>query len=308
MKPGRHRAPGSRAVRRSDRTAPRHDRVRQRHPAAAAVGLLIVLSAFTGGLPGDAGKPPPREPGWTVADPDHDHQQRSVLLRTGPVPTPTDGFFSWAALNRRTGLITGSPNFAAQSDTMSLIKVWLAADDLRRADEQGHMLRTPQLAQLSSIIRDSDNPGADATFDRVGGRESIERMVRLCGLTDSAPERDRWSNTVVSARDLTRLGRCLADGRAAGPQWTPWLLSEMRAVRGEGDFGPRDALTPEYAATIAIKNGWLLRDEDGLWHVSCLAIGETWVIGALARYPGRHGLDHGVDYCRQLGTALLLVA
>ncbi|MDG4768278.1 serine hydrolase [Solwaraspora sp. WMMD406] len=221
---------------------------------------------------------------------------------------PTDGFFSWAALNRRTGRMTGSPNIGAQSDTMSLIKAWLAADDLRRADEQGQLPRAPHLAALSAMLRDSDNPAADATYARVGRRSSIERMVRVCGLTDSAPVLDRWSNTVVSARDLVRLGRCLADGRAAGPQWTAWLLAEMRAVRGEGDFGPRDALTPEYAATVAIKNGWLLRDEDDLWHVSCLAIGETWVIGVLARYPGERGLDYGAGLCRQVGAALLLVA
>ncbi|WP_326549685.1 serine hydrolase [Micromonospora sp. NBC_01813] len=306
MKSGRHRAAGGRATRRPDHSAPRHQQRRagQRRPLIAALGLLIVLSAFVSWLPGDVGQPPPRQPGWTISDSD----QRTVLLRDAVVPVPTDGFFSWAAMNRRTGLLTGSANLNAQSDTMSLVKAWLAADDLRRADERGRLPRSPQLAELSAVIRDSDNAGADATYDRVGGRESLERMVRVCGLTDTAPVDHRWSNTLTSARDLTRLGRCLADGRAAGEQWTPWLLAEMRAVRGEGDFGPRDTLTPEYAATIAIKNGWLLRDEDQLWHVSCLAIGEHWVIGALARYPGEHGLDHGVDFCRQVGAALLLVA
>ncbi|MFY1634501.1 serine hydrolase [Solwaraspora sp. WMMB335] len=309
MKTGRHRAPGRRAVRPADvRPADvRPDcRVRgshQRHPVAAGLGLLVVLAAFAGGLPGDVGPPPAREPGWTAAGVD----QRYVLLRDGQVPTPADGFFSWAALNRRTGLLRGSANLAAPSDTMSLVKAWLAADDLRRSDEQGHLPRAPQLAQLSAMIRDSDNPAADATYARVGRRASIERMVDICGLTDSAPEMNRWSNTVVSARDLTRLGDCLANGHAAGPRWTPWLLGEMRAVRGEGDFGPRAALTPEYAATIAIKNGWLLRDEDGLWHISCLAIGETWVIAALARYPGERGLAYGAGFCRQIGAALLLV-
>jgi hypothetical protein len=263
-----------------------------------------VLLAFASWLPGDVGPPPPRQPGWTVSDGDH----RTVLLRDGVVPVPADGFYSWAAMNRRTGLLTGSANLNAQSDTMSLVKAWLVADDLRRVAGQGEMPRSAHLAELSAVIRDSDNPGADATYERVGEEASIERMVRVCGLTDTAPVDDRWSNTLTSARDVTRLGRCLADGRAAGAQWTPWLLAEMRAVQGEGDFGPRDVLAPEYAATVAIKNGWLLRDEDDLWHVSCLAIGEHWVIGALARYPGERGLDHGVEFCRQIGNALLLVA
>lgn len=137
MKSGRHRAAGGRATRRPDHSAPRHQQRRagQRRPLIAALGLLIVLSAFVSWLPGDVGQPPPRQPGWTISDSD----QRTVLLRDAVVPVPTDGFFSWAAMNRRTGLLTGSANLNAQSDTMSLVKAWLAADDLRRADERGRL-------------------------------------------------------------------------------------------------------------------------------------------------------------------------
>lgn len=231
-----------------------------------------------------------------------------MLLRDRAVAIPSDGFFSWAALDRRDGRINGSANLNTQSDTLSMIKAWLAADDLRRLDEAGLAPDADRLMQLSTMIRDSDNPAANATFARVGRRAAIHRMIAMCGLTETAADEDRWSNTVVSARDVVRIGLCLADGRAAGKRWTPWLIGEMRAVRGTGDFGPRAALPAEHANRVAIKNGWLLRDTDGLWHVSCLAIGDGWVLGALARYPGDRGLAYGAGLCEQLGFELLLVA
>jgi hypothetical protein len=226
---------------------------------------------------------------------------RPVAMRVGRVTVDSDGFLSWALLDRRTGRITGSANFAAPSDAMSMVKAWLAADYLRQHPEPTRAARQ----RLRIMIRDSDNAAAQAIYREVGRTESIERMIETCRLTDSAAVPGLWSNTVVSARDVVRLGLCLADGRAAGPVWTDWLMNEMREVRGTGDFGVRTALDDD---TVAIKNGWLLRDEDGLWHVSCLAVADRWVIAVLARYPGREGLETGADLCRDVGAQLLGIA
>ncbi|MBV1855385.1 class A beta-lactamase-related serine hydrolase [Catellatospora tritici] len=228
-----------------------------------------------------------------------------------PLPLPrelprvelaTEGFASWAMLNRRTGAMAGSTNLDAPSDTMSLVKVWLAADFLRRNE-------TPDQASLDRItvmIRDSDNRAADAFYARNGGPEGIARMVDVCGLTDSAPfEQPWWSNTIVSARDVARLGACVADGRAAGPIWTEWLLDVMRSVQGTGDFGPRSAFPVGTAAHIAIKNGWLLRTEDKLWHMSCLAVTDDWSIGVLLRYPSWLGFEHGTRLCQSVAEQLM---
>jgi hypothetical protein len=230
--------------------------------------------------------------------------QRPVALPR-PIPVTSGGFLSWAMLDRRTGEIIGSANLTAPSDTMSMIKVWLAADYLRRADASGQTPPAKALRRLSTMIRDSDNSAGQEFYRVLGGAASIERLVRICQLTESGGYLDRWSNTIVSARDTARLGGCLADGRAAGPRWTPWLLDQMRGVRGDGDFGVRDALADEVATNVAIKNGWLLRDEDDLWHISCLAIGDTWVISVLARYPGRLGLAYGARLCRDVGQQLV---
>jgi hypothetical protein len=229
----------------------------------------------------------------------------AVALRTGPVSVQATGFFSWALLDRRTNTITGSPNLAEANDTASMIKAWIAADYLRRAAEQGMTPGPNRMTQLSIMIRDSDNAAAEAIHELNGGAASIERLIQTCGLTDSSPYRSWWSNTMVSARDTVRMGACIADGRAAGPKWTEWLLGEMRQVRGAGNFGFRAALPTDQAAGIAIKNGWLLRTEDRLYRVNCLAIGDGWVLGVLNRYPGSLGFEHGAALCRTVGEQLM---
>jgi len=228
--------------------------------------------------------------------------------RAAPSPAPPPevhvdhtGFLSWALLDRATGTINGSANIAAPSDTMSMIKAWIAADYLRMAADAE--ISEARLRQLTVMIRDSDNAATQALFRAVGRRASIERLIATCGLTESSAYGDWWSNTTVSARDTVRLGACIADGRAAGPRWTAWLLDEMRQVRGAGDFGVRLAL-PDPGA-VAIKNGWLLRDEDKLWHISCLAIASEWVLAVLIRYPGELGFDYGTALCEEVGRQVV---
>jgi hypothetical protein len=208
-----------------------------------------------------------------------------------PVTVDTAGFLSWALLDRRTGEIVGSENLTATSTTASMVKPWIAADYLRRLEERGQRPSEARLADLTAMIRDSDNEAAERIYILNGKTESIRRMIEMCELTESSEAPGYWSSTRVSARDTVRLADCLADGRAAGPKWTDWLLEQMRGVRGDGDFGIRKALPAAEAAEVAVKNGWLLRDDDGLWHVSCLAVAADWAMAVLQRYPSQGNYD-----------------
>ncbi len=225
-----------------------------------------------------------------------------------PVTVDTAGFLSWALLDRRTGEIVGSENMTATSTTASMVKPWIAADYLRRLDEQGQTPSEARLADLTAMIRDSDNNAAERIYELNGKTDSIRRMIELCGLTESAATPGFWSTTRVSARDTVRLAHCLADGRAAGPKWTGWVLDQMRGVRGDGDFGIRKALPAAEASQVAVKNGWLLRDDDGLWHVSCLAVATDWAMAVLQRYPsqGNYNGDfaHTQLVCQQVAEQL----
>jgi Beta-lactamase enzyme family len=228
-----------------------------------------------------------------------------TLLEPRPVALTEPGFHAWALLKTHTGAISGSDNLADTSDTVSMIKAWLAADFLRRAAQRKQTPTADQLHTLSIMIRDSDNQAAEDTYRGNGAADSIQRLIKTCGLTDSSAVPDRWSETVMSPRDAVRMGACLADGRAAGPKWTSWVLGEMRHVRGDGRFGIVDALPAGVANTVAIKNGWLLRDETGLWHVNCLAVGDGWVLAVMMRYDGSLGFAHGGAVCESVATQLI---
>jgi len=227
------------------------------------------------------------------------------LLRPRPVAVTQTGYVSWALLDTRTGKISGSPNADATSDTVSMVKPWLAADFLRRSARNGTKPGSDRLGELSVMIRDSDNQAAENTFRRNGGTPSIQRLIDTCGLTDSSAVPDRWSETRMSARDAARMGACLADGRAAGKQWTRWVLDEMRHVRGDGRFGIVDALPADVSARTAIKNGWLLRDTDNLWHVNCLAVGDKWILAVMMRYAPELGFEHGGEVCGSVTRQLM---
>lgn len=225
-------------------------------------------------------------------------------LRAGQVNLTSADFWSWALIDRRTGTLSGSANATARSDTASMIKAWIAADYLRRQAERGAGVEDTRLQALSKMIRDSDNAIANTFNTANGGSTSINRMIRRCGLTESRPVASgSWSTTEVSARDGARLAVCIADGRAAGPKWTNWLLTEMRHVRGAGRFGIVDAFPPDVAAKIAVKNGWINR-KDGKWHIACLAVTDDWALTVLTQYPVALGMAHGANICKQVAVQL----
>jgi len=229
-------------------------------------------------------------------------------LRFAEVNLAVNGFWSWSLLDRRTGQLGGSANLASRSDTASMIKVWIAADYLRRATERRQAVEPSRLGSLSIMIRDSNNEIASDYHRANGGSASITRMVAICGLTESrAVAAGSWSTTEVSARDGARLGACVTDGRAAGGQWTGWLLNEMRQVRGGGRFGIISAFAPDVARGVSIKNGWINR-RDGKWHIACLAVAPEWSLAVLTVYPVSLGQGYGANICKQVAVQLGVTA
>jgi hypothetical protein len=223
------------------------------------------------------------------------------LLAPAPVHVSVQGFYSWALMDRDTGTITGSDNFAnATNSTESMIKSWISSDYLRRlGDTQPTQDR---LDELSRMIRDSDDDAAEDIYRTDGGNAVVQRMISTCGLTETSIFDGWWSRTQVSARDAVRLGACVADGRAAGPRWTGWILNEMRQVRGEGRFGIIEALPSDVVAQTSIKNGWTIVGDQ--WHLNCMAIVDHYVLAVLTRYPSSLGIQYGAGICRNVTTQL----
>ncbi|MEV7228999.1 serine hydrolase [Polymorphospora sp. NPDC051019] len=292
---------------------------------AAAVlvltGVLLIPTAsarLTGTSGADASAPA------TIAPP----APAPLTLAAGPVDVQIDGFLSWALLDRATGNITGSDNVTATNSAESMIKIWFAADVLRLATESGAEPDQVLLDAASAAIRDSDDPATNMLYRLAGGPASLRRMIEMCGLTETRPVIPPdatvvwWSYTEISARDAVRLGECVADGTAAGPRWTQWVLDEMAQVRGTtarqdqlptrggGRWGIIDGLPDEIVenGSVGMKNGWTLIHADGLWHLNCLATADEWVLAVLMRYPGGHGLDYGANVCRNVTSQLVVPA
>jgi hypothetical protein len=209
---------------------------------------------------------------------------------------------------------TGSSNMDTTRNTVeSMIKGYIAADWLRR-ETAGH--KTPTKAQLNQInlmIIDSNNQIAQEYYN-IGGHDAlIKRLISVCGLRDTVKiKHDSWSFTELTAADAARYGECLADGRAAGPQWTSWLLNVMTKVRGGvkdqksdtvegGRWGIVDGLPTSMQSTVSMKNGWTLY-VDG-WHINCMAIGRGWVLTVMVRTSS---LESGADACAAVARQLVV--
>jgi hypothetical protein len=242
-----------------------------------------------------------------------------LTLAARPVSVDVDGFYSWALLDRKSGKISGSKNLTATNSTESMIKVWIVSDYLRRVAAKGSRPSSERLRQASTAIRDSNDNSAQSLYEAGGGNSVIRRLISICDLDDTSVYSGWWSRTQISARDAVRMGACIADGRAAGPQWTSWVLNEMRLVRGStaksdqhatsggGRWGIIDGLPKEIIARgVGIKNGWTAIGADGKWHVNCLAVGDTWVLAVLMRYPVKLGLPYGADVCKSVAEQLVV--
>ncbi|MFI0791679.1 serine hydrolase [Micromonospora rubida] len=242
-------------------------------------------------------------------------------LAAGPVSMNFSGeFFSWALMDRTTGTISGSKNLASTNSTESMIKSWFAADYLRQLGDKP--LSTERRKQITTAIRDSNDDAANALYAAVGKAATIKRMISTCGLTDTKSGTvpgyvGWWSFTRMSPRDAVRLGDCVADGTAAGPKWTSYLLDEMSKVRGSikeqqlksggGKWGIVDGLPAEIKAQgpVSIKNGWTPLNYDGNWHVNCLAVTKKWSLAVMLRYPQKSGLSYGAKVCASVATQLV---
>ncbi|HEU5109773.1 MAG TPA: hypothetical protein VFT95_14620 [Micromonosporaceae bacterium] len=283
-------------------------------------GLLLVPAAFAklrdepGSAQSGVGTPTPTpKPSPTPPPP-----PPPPTLAPQPVSAKVNGFLSWALMDLDSGRINGSRNIAATNTTESMIKIWLVADYLRRTAEKKRKPTAERLKQASVAIRDSSDSAAQSLYAAGGRNAVVGRMIKICKLTDTKIYSGWWSRTRISARDAVRLGACVADGRAAGPQWTKWVLAEMRNVRGTaakkdqrltsggGRWGIVDGLPPEILEQgVAIKNGWTAIGSDNSWHVNCLAVHRDWALAVLMRYPARQGLLYGAGVCKQVTQQLV---
>ena len=285
--------------------------------AVAAVMLGWAVSAFFGATTepeaiADSAAPS----GGETATPTVTASPFALVLPADPgsITISNTSFYGWSLLDRRTNKTIGSENAETEwNTTESMIKPWIVADYLRQRYDESEEPTPDELDELTLVIEDSNDPLAEKYYQLGGADELIERLADICGLTNLIIEPTLWGNTLMTPADAVRYGACLADGRAAGPQWTKWLLDTMRNVRGSvdeqdsgevqgGRWGIIDGLPEELAQDTSIKNGWTAY-EDG-WHVNCLAIHPTFVLSVMMRTYAE--LDEAAADCAGVAEDLVI--
>ncbi|MEV5718525.1 serine hydrolase [Amycolatopsis mediterranei] len=207
------------------------------------------------------------------------------------------GDWSWALRELGTGAVVGDGTL--RNTTESMIKSWLAVDFL--ASRQSRISADDE-ARLTRMIRTSDDNAAQALYLRLGGDDSISRMIRTCDLRDTRIHLDWWSKTTMSATDATLLGQCVARGPGLSPRWRTKLLDLMRSVDPGNAFGIPEAPALE-GRRPAVKNGWTRHGT--WWTVDCLAIWDHWVLAVMVHYPDQ-GDEHryGATVCKDVAQQL----
>jgi len=213
-------------------------------------------------------------------------------------PPVKTSFFGWAFLDESTGKITGSANMATGTNTTeSMVKAWITADYLRMVDAKGVTPTDATLAELTNMIIHSNDDIAEKYYEADGANAVIDRLIKMCQLTGTKIYSYWWSKTAMTPQDAVHYGQCIADGRAAGKKWTPWLLDTMKHVEGGvkdqvsvtvqgGHWGIIDGLPANLVADTSIKNGWTYYGDGTGWHVNCLAINPAWVLNVMVRVQG----------------------
>ncbi|WP_446217885.1 hypothetical protein [Micromonospora sp. IBHARD004] len=284
-------------------------------------GVILVPAAYTrlsggnalasiGGIGGIGGGQNVPAPAPTTPPP--------PTLAAGPVSVDFKGkFFSWALMDRKTGEISGAKNMTATNSTESMMKAWIVSDYLRQLGDKP--LSPKRKQEIVTAIRDSNDKSAESLYNAGGRRPVLERLIKMCKLTDTKiePTRAKWAYTQMSPRDAVRMGDCIGDGTAAGQKWTKFVLSEMTKVRGGvedqqatqggGRWGIIDGLPDEIKAQgpVSIKNGFTMLWADVQWHVNCLAVTDKWTLAVMMRYPQKNGLAYGAKVCASVATQLV---
>ena len=128
----------------------------------------------------------------------------------------------------------------------------------------------------------------------------------MCELTDSsvAPDKRVEPHGALPPghRPTGQLHRHGHRGRAEVDQVA---AQRDELVRGAGDFGIRKAFPAAEQKKIAIKNGWIDRTREQEMHINCLAIGDSWTIGVMAKYAIDKGYEYGIKNCEKITEALL---
>ncbi|MFJ1705139.1 hypothetical protein [Kitasatospora sp. NPDC088346] len=208
-----------------------------------------------------------------------------------------DGHAAVAVLDLATG--TGASHGEDAFVTASIVKADILAALLLRAPQTG--LTAAQRTAAELMIERSDNDSASELYRQIGGAAGLDEANAVFGLTGTSAGADGyWGLTSTTAADQLRLLQVVfgpdspldADAQA-------YLQGLMGRISGGQGWGV------SAAGPALLKNGWLPRDDTGLWVVNSIGrvtVGQRRLLVAVLS-DGSPDLSRGIAVVESLAVA-----
>ncbi|MCQ4082865.1 class A beta-lactamase-related serine hydrolase [Streptomyces sp. RB6PN25] len=155
-------------------------------------------------------------------------------------------------------------------DTASIVKVDILTALLLQAQRAGRNLTARERRYAAAMIERSDNTAATALWRRIGGARALNAVNRRLGLRSTRGGAGHWWGlTRTTAADQLALLRSVFGPKSvlsAGRR--KYLMQLMGHVEPDQAWGVSAAA--DRATVSALKNGWLMRSDTGLWDVNSI--------------------------------------
>jgi beta-lactamase class A len=192
----------------------------------------------------------------------------------------------------------------------SIVKIVIAMRLFALTREQRRGLQPDEQADLSAMIRASDNDAATRLWNGLGGPAVIDWVRKVTGVRNTGPPANpaEWGFSTTSARDMAVILTAVLHARGVNPAQRDALLREMRQVIPAQRWGVADAV---HHSNPAVKNGWYPDTDEGLWRVHCTGVVDDgphpnrWVVVVTTRYPVNLGQDYGEETCANVAARVL---
>ena len=172
--------------------------------------------------------------------------------------------------DRSTGAVLASDGSESSVPSMSVVKLFVAADALELDGGPSHM-DAEDLQQLHNMIEYSDDDIMQNYYDADGGDAIINRTVARYGLQDTTPtpEEEYWGDVRISARDMASF----LQQALASPVTGPFLEAAMTSSADTGADGFDQDFGMNAIPGAGSKQGWgcCLDDVDAIHSVGFTA-------------------------------------
>jgi len=183
--------------------------------------------------------------------------------------------------------------------TASVVKVQIVAALLLQAQRAGRGLTGAERALAEAMITASDNAAGSALWRAVGDVAGMADADARLGLADTRPGADGWWGlTMTTADDQARLLTAIADpGGPLRHELSAYVLDLMARVAPDQAWGVSAAAAA--GEPVAVKNGWMPRDDQGgRWTVN--SVGRVGEVTLAVLSEGHANLRAGIDVVEEI--------